>query len=337
MADSEQLAILKKGSDIWNTWRKEHPLAKVDLSEAQIDQAKLVWTDLSGADLRGMCLVEADLTGANMRSSDLRGAQLRHANLLFANLSGVHLEGSDLRFSRMSATNLSGANFSSAMLAETVFADLDLRGAMGLERCAHLGPSIVDFRTLAKSWPLPPSFLRGCGLPDTLIEYLPSLLNQPVQFYSCFISHSTKDQKFAERLYNELQGKGVRCWFAPHDMQGGKKVHEQIDEAIRVYDRLLLILSEDSIHSDWVQIEISKALKREKREERRMLFPIGLVPFKVLEEWECYNSIVGDLAEEIRQYYIPDFSNWKSDHDSYQQALERLLHDLQAKTEATEA
>jgi hypothetical protein len=29
--------------------------------------------------------------------------------------------------------------------------------------------------------------------------------------------------------------KGVRCWFAPHDIQGGKTIHEQIDEAIRLH------------------------------------------------------------------------------------------------------
>ena len=66
-------------------------------------------------------------------------------------------------------------------------------------------------------------FLRGVGLPDNLIDYLPSLLNQPIQFYSCFISYSSKDQEFADRLHADLQNKGVRCWFAPHDMPIGAK------------------------------------------------------------------------------------------------------------------
>ncbi len=33
------------------------------------------------------------------------------------------------------------------------------------------------------------------------------------------------------------------------------------------------------------------------------------------------------LAKEVREYFIPDFSDWKS-HDSYQQAFQRLLRDL---------
>ena len=85
------------------------------------------------------------------------------------------------------------------------------------------------------------------------------------KFYSCFISYSTKDQEFAERLYADLQDKGVRCWFAPHDIKGGRKIHEQIDEAIRLHDRLLLILSEHSISSEWVKTEIAKARERESR------------------------------------------------------------------------
>jgi len=33
---------------------------------------------------------------------------------------------------------------------------------------------------------------------------------------------------------------------------------------------------------------------------------------------------------EIREYYIPDFSEWKS-HDLYQQEFEKLLRDLRTK------
>ena len=37
-----------------------------------------------------------------------------------------------------------------------------------------------------------------------------------------------------------------------------------------------------------------------------------------------------DLAKEVREYFIPDFSNWK-DHDAFEKAFERLLHDLRAE------
>jgi hypothetical protein len=70
-----------------------------------------------------------------------------------------------------------------------------------------------------------------------------------IQFYSCFISYSTANQDFADRLYADLQARGVRCRFARHDIRPGRKIHDQVYEAIRVYDRLLLILSKESMSS----------------------------------------------------------------------------------------
>ncbi len=80
--------------------------------------------------------------------------------------------------------------------------------------------------------------------------------------------------------------------------------------------------------SEWVKTEISKARKREIREQRRVLFPIRLVDFDTLRDWECFDADTGkDSAKEIREYFIPDFSNWK-DPDSYRVAFDRMLRDL---------
>ncbi len=123
--------------------------------------------------------------------------------------------------------------------------------------------------------------------------------------------------------------------FAPEDIQGGKKIHEQIDEAIRTYDKLLLILSEASIASTWVEHELRRARRREVREGRRVLFPIRLIDYEALRDWERFDTDSGkDLATEIREYFIPDFSTWKQDHDAYQRAFERLLRDLRAEETA---
>jgi hypothetical protein len=46
-------------------------------------------------------------------------------------------------------------------------------------------------------------------------------------------------------------------------MEGGDKVYEQIDRAIQIHDRLLLVLSEGSLRSKWVETEIRRARKVE--------------------------------------------------------------------------
>ena len=175
--------------------------------------------------------------------------------------------------------------------------------------------------------------MQGCGVPDPLIVNLHSLLGamQPFQFYSCFLSHSSADKDFARRLHSRMRDEGLRVWFDEVDMQSGKKLHEQIEDAIRLYDKLLLVLSPASMNSEWVRTELRKAFKQERREGKRKLFPIGLVPYATVREWECFDADHGkDLAVEVREYFIPDFTNWK-DAVAFEAAFARLLRDLKAE------
>jgi len=300
MANEEHVALLKQGWEVWNKWREEnHDIVP----------------DLRRADLRGANLNRAILYRAILANADLTGAILSSAILANADLTGAYLRGANLH-----CALLVGADLSRARLSDTLFVDTWLTSAEGLETYDYWGPSIIDHRTLQHSGPLPLVFLRGVGLPDNLIDYLPSLLNQPIQFYSCFISYSSKDQKFADRLHADLQNKGVRCWFAPHDMPIGAKTWDTIDEAIRLRDKVLLILSRHAIESDWVEDEVTKAFAEERTRKQLVLFPIRLddVVMETTEAW------AGKLRDNRN---IGDFRRWK-DHDAYQKALERVLRDL---------
>jgi uncharacterized protein YjbI with pentapeptide repeats len=231
-------------ADLTDTNLRGATITDADLTGAILRGATLTHADLSGSDLRGATLThvilreaglfDADLLGADLRDATLILASLREADLRGACLTDADLSGADLTNADLSRATLRGANFSEAFLYETVFIDTSLTAVRGLETCHHRGPSTLDHRTLAKSGPLPQAFLRGCGLPDALINYLPSLLNEPFQFYSCFISHASQDRAFAERLHADLQNKGVRCWFAPEDMKIGDHIRPRIDETIRL-------------------------------------------------------------------------------------------------------
>jgi uncharacterized protein YjbI with pentapeptide repeats len=331
MSDSRHLAKVMKGVEVWNEWRKAHPEIVPDLREADLLGLYLRRVDLIGAHLRG-----ANLSGAILGGANLYGTDLVRANLSEANLTGSNLSGTNLHRTNLSGAYLAAANFTGALVGSTIFGDNDLSDVKGLETVRHDGPSTIGIDTIYRSHgKIPLAFLRGAGVPDNFIEYMGSLTGKALEFYSCFISYSTKDQEFADRLYADLQNNGVRCWFAPHDMQAGKKIHEQIDEAIRRYERLLLILSPNSMNSEWVKTEIRKARKRERTEKKRVLFPVRLVSFEAIRDWELFYADEGkDLAVEIREYYIPDFSDWKN-HDSYAKGFQNLLRDL--KTEDSKA
>src|ERR1035437_5383944 len=311
-------------------------LLRANLNAANLSGANLTRANLSRAYLMGANLDKADLSGAHLNLAKLSGAILRWANLRWADLSWAYLPkailvGANLRGANLGAADLREADLTKARAGETRFADVDLTDAKGLETILHRAPSTVGIDTIYKSrGKIPEVFLRGCGVPDEFIAYIGSMVGRPIEFYSCFISYSTKDQEFAERLHADLQAKGVRCWFAPEEMKGGRKLHEQIDEAIRLHDKLLLILSEHSMSSNWVKTEIANVRAREKQEGKQLLFPITLVPFEAIKQWKLFDADIGmDSAREIREYFIPDFSNWK-DHDSYQTAFQRLVKDLKA-------
>ncbi len=324
MANPEHVEIVKQGQAAIDTWRAKNMSYALDLRRADLHSA-----DLHGLDLFGIDMSKADLRGADLHESCLNWINLRSANLRGANLRGADLVGSDLSYAE-----LSGANFEGTILGENSFANVDISEVRGLEAVTHDEPSTIGVDTLYKSQgKIPEAFLRGCGVPEALITYLPSLIGamEPIQFQSCFISYSSKDDEFARRLYGRMRDEKLRVWFALEDMQGGKKSIEQIDRAIQVNDRLLLVLSKHSMNSEWVRREIKRARATERAQKRTKLFPIALSPFTMIKKWRCDDADTGeDLAEKIREYHIPDFSNGK-DHDAFEAAFADLLRDLRAE------
>lgn len=160
------------------------------------------------------------------------------------------MSGADLRGTDLSNTKLNNTIFTHASIDRTIFGNVGLSTAKDLEIVYHSGPSSIGIDTIYRSQGrIPESLLRGAGVDDTFIEYTQALVQHPFEYYSCFISYSTKDQQFAEHLYADLQSRNVRCWFAPHNMRVGDKNLATIDNSIRVYEKLLLVLSEDSLLS----------------------------------------------------------------------------------------
>jgi TIR domain len=97
---------------------------------------------------------------------------------------------------------------------------------------------------------------------------------------------------------------------------------DAIDQAIRLRDKLLLILSKSAIQSEWVEDEVNKAYAEERSRKVVVLFPIRIddTVMSTAEPW----------AVKLRdQRNMGDFWQWKKP-DAYQKSLDRLLRDLKA-------
>lgn len=203
--------------------------------------------------------------------------------------------------------------------SETIDGDLKVSAGDVMHAWARLSNRILELWRKAEAQ-------RASDLPPIGLQNVPQ--------YSCFISYSFSDEEFCQKLYQGLKLAGIQVWFASHDMKSGRKIRDQVQDAIGTYDKLLLVLSEASMGSSWVDHELYTAFHREKTEGRQVLFPIRLVPFEALREWEAFDADTGkDLAREIREYFIPEFSDWQ-DEEKFQSGLAQLKDSLRKSEDA---
>ncbi len=333
MANHEHLMILMQGMPIWNQFRQDRETLEIDLSNANLFATNLRLANLSKVNLSGARLKEA-----NLREVDLRGADLRDANL-----SGSDLRETDLREANLSGANLNDRNdLSGATLGFTNLSRITgLHTVIGLESIFHSGLSFLDTHNLKSArGQFPDVFLRGCGLSDLEIEFSklhnPHLTNEQIlniqyhmydlratralQISPLFISYSHIDTPFVDKLDKTLVEKGIRFWRDIHDMTSGR-MERQIDRAIRQNPTVLLVLSKNSLNSDWVQHEVRKARELGKELKRDALCPVALDDSWKSAPWPAR------IMEQIMEYNILDFSGWKNPN-TYNNRISKLISGL---------
>lgn len=331
-------------------------LQKADLGDASLDRAYLPGADLWDADLRGATLTGATLTcanlaGADLTDDDLSGANLIGALLIGARLRGTRFEGTLLANANLDRAELAGADLAGATVNGTIFANIDLSVVNGLEWVTVQGPCTVGLDTMVASrGQIPSGFLRRCGLLPWQIELarlfdpaLDPVRLSEVQGRICelrktqfpwaggiFISYSHRDRAVVDKLRDWLLSEGFPVWLDRCSLTAGP-LQDQIDRAIRAHDVVLLVLSEASIDSDWVEHELRAARRREKAESRNILCPIALD-----KSWMSKVQGERNLGahpdvnwEHLSGKNVLDFSGWQEEA-TFAEALERLTQGLKS-------
>jgi len=218
---------------------------------------------------------------------------------------------------------------------------VDLSNVIGLDEVNHEEPSSLSTDTILLSkGRIPATFLRGCGLSDWEIElaklYRHDLSSeevnnvlykiydlrayQAIQINPLFISYSHMDEAFVDKLEELLNKNGIRFWRDVYHATAGR-LEKQIDRAIRLNPTVLLILSDNSVKSDWVQHEARVARKIENEIGRDVLCPIALDDSWKSCKWP------ERLREQIMEYNILDFSTWREE-PKFQPMFMRLVKGL---------
>jgi Pentapeptide repeats (8 copies)/TIR domain len=346
MANPEHLEVLAQDVLKWNSWRRECRREHADIEP-----------DFSGADLSGVNLSGADLEGADFSEANLSGAILLGTRLVGANLFRAHLSGA-----HFSGANIDRANFSEARVGRTIFADVDLSSAEGLDAVEHLAPSSIGIDTICRSeGMIPEVFLCGCGVPEPYITFHKSLVDNtfnriaPLPFIepnsSLFITYSHEDRPFARRLHDHLQARGIRCWLDEKPALPDGDIYEKVDRKmylwdnkevfpqkdqkiqnwkIRLYDKMLLCASKHSLTSWWADSELEAAfvkewvLTRKAAPIKTALLLLNLDGFLHGEDWQS------DKKEQVLSRLVADFTGWENDKAKFVENFElvvKVLHD----------
>ena len=118
-------------------------------------------------------------------------------------------------------------------------------------------------------------------------------------------------------------------------MRPGDDIYKEVDRGIRLWDKVLLCCSMDSLTSWWVEREIDTAIEKEaKLREQRNENVLAIVPLNLdgsLFEWD------GSHAATLRKRLAPDFTEWETDNAKFEAQFELVVKALRADSDAREA
>lgn len=162
----------------------------------------------------------------------------------------------------------------------------------------------------------------------------PTMLQPDYEYFSCFISYNHNDKHFCKRLHKKMKSYGIACWMDDHQLLPGDDILEQIERGIEEWDKVLLVCSEHSLNSIWVEREIDKAIqKEEKLSKERGGKMLAIIPLNLdgyLFRW------TSGKASILKGRLAADFTGWEKNSRKFNAQVDRIATALRADQEARE-
>jgi hypothetical protein len=145
-----------------------------------------------------------------------------------------------------------------------------------------------------------------------------------------FLSHSSSDKGFARKLATDLRARGIRIWLDEAEMGLGDSLIGRLEKAIDENDYLAVILSPDSVRSEWVLKEVRMALHREISGKRVVVLPIlhkeceipGFLRDKIYADFRRDFEYQAGVLHIVRRVSLDRFAN--PEMEKSREALESL-------------
>jgi CheY-like chemotaxis protein len=119
-----------------------------------------------------------------------------------------------------------------------------------------------------------------------------------------FISYSSKDRPFAEKLAAKLLDHGWQVWYDQWEIKVGDSIIERIEQGITSSSYLIILLSEASVTSKWVQEEIHAAFVRQLEGKESKVLPAliedcNIPPFLRSKKYADFRSSFDEGIQQI--------------------------------------
>lgn len=112
-----------------------------------------------------------------------------------------------------------------------------------------------------------------------------------------FISHSSKDKKFVRTLKDCLEENDIDTWVDEDQLDLGDSLVAKLESALNDSSHFVLILSPTSVSSDWVKMEMKKAVTNHKTGLLQKIIPIKYRKCDIPEQLS--EIIYHDLSDEV--------------------------------------
>ena len=305
-------------------------LTGADLTRANLTKAVLIKADFYTANLFKATLNGADLSGVYFRKSNLQGVNLSDASLVKADFLEADLTNADLRKTTLYGADfgrsiMQGVQINEALLGWASFGNVNLSQVIGLDQIEHRGPTTVGLDTFFQSdGKISETFLRGCGVPEGFVAGMPTITGHPFETTTCYIRFTKEEATFAERVFEALQNKGLRCWMdqRPEKAEQMKDIRMEKPD-----DKVVLCASKYSLTSWWGEDELNRTaqleerIKKETRKQVQVLFPLNLDGFMFSGDWNYKKE---KQIARISQ----DFTGWRRNHTKFSEEIDKLAKGL---------
>jgi hypothetical protein len=128
--------------------------------------------------------------------------------------------------------------------------------------------------------------------------------------HDVFISFKSEDKIIAEKIYNGLMSRGIRCWISSKSITPGNSYPEEIVRAISECQIMVLIFSSAAQNSIEIQKELALA-----SQDKKVLIPVRIEDIQPLGAFKYhlassqYLDIFSGLEKRFDEYLDQIYSN----------------------------